>query len=140
MALDISVLTATDLNHASEIKPIFDAAGNAYPDVSISVVSVDSERFTAFQRKSQQARLDKMARAGQLRLTAEEVAKEQIDLLVECTVAWKGFENKGEPLTCTADNVRTVYTAAPWIREQVNVFIGDRRNFFSISQNGSAQA
>jgi hypothetical protein len=139
MGLDIGVLKSADLNHASCISPVRDAKGDPYPDVSITVVSIDSDRYRDFKRKTGQAQLDKVVTFGRLRPQVDEVNEEIIDTLVACTVEWTGFEKDGEPLPPTPENVRAVYKAAPWIRDQVNLFMGDRRNFFSASANGSAK-
>lgn len=137
MAFEIRRLSEADLNKPARLCPVYDQGGNPYPGVAIMVVSIDSERYREAERRVKQLRLDRLSGRGG-RANATEIDKEAFDMLVECTVDWEGFLEDGQALTCTAENVAKVYTVAPWIKEQVSVFMGDRRNFSSASSNGSA--
>ena len=50
--------------------------------------------------------------------------KHVIDALVECTVGWSGTDEKYTKKLC-----RELYTKAPFVREQVDLFIARRENF-----------
>ena len=69
--------------------------------------------------------------------TADEYDAEEaaiIDLLVNCTVGWEGmFDAKLKPLPFSAESVRALYEGYPAIRDQVDVFIADRRRFTKAS-------
>ena len=58
--------------------------------------------------------------------------KEALETRVALTLDWGNIE-LDEPLSCTADNARKVYTEYPWLAEQVDAFQGDRTNFFTNS-------
>lgn len=57
-----------------------------------------------------------------------------IELLTACTASWNLTWNGKQP-ECTPENVRKLYAEQPWIREQVDVFVGDRANFPSTGLN-----
>ncbi len=105
--------------------------------ITITLYGKDSETFKRIQRKQLNRRLEQTqkARNKQLSMTAEELELEQLDVLVSCTKSWcTGSRpeielNEGEWLPCTPDNVRKIYTALPWIKEQADQEIGDRSNF-----------
>lgn len=56
----------------------------------------------------------------------EKVEAESIEILAACTLSWKGVLVDGAPLPCSRDNAIKMYTRFPWLREQVEQFIGDR--------------
>jgi hypothetical protein len=47
-----------------------------------------------------------------------------IDALVACTVSWRGAEEKFSEKLC-----RELYTKAPYVRDQVDRFMVERKNF-----------
>lgn len=59
----------------------------------------------------------------------EKSQDDALTLLAVCTVGWNGINESGQPLPCTRENAKRVYEKFPFIREQVDDFIGDRRNF-----------
>lgn len=96
--------------------------------IKIKLAGTDSERWRSAQRKRTNARLKSRQRS----LTAEELESEGLELLVECTLGWQGMVYSGTPLECTPSNVRMVYQERPWVREQVDEFMGDRANFMKV--------
>ena len=105
--------------------------------ITVTVCGADSETFKNIQRKQLNRRLEKQqkSRTRQTAMTAEELELESMDVLVACTRSWSTGERKqlefddNEWLECTPDNVRRVYEALPWLKEQVDQEIGDRANF-----------
>lgn len=59
----------------------------------------------------------------------EKVDAESIEILAACTLSWKGVLVNGAPLPCSRDNAIKMYTRFPWLREQVEQFIGDRSEY-----------
>ena len=69
--------------------------------------------------------------------TAEEIDRNQAELLAAVTVDWKAFEDDdGNPLPCTRENVLKVFTSDGhrWIREQVDEAVAKKRLFFGKSK------
>ena len=51
-----------------------------------------------------------------------------IEMLVACTLSWKGILWGGKPLECTPENARKLYTKHEWLRESLAKFILGRSN------------
>jgi len=49
--------------------------------------------------------------------------------LSEATIGWRGFMSKGKELKFSITKVQQLYENAPYIMDQVNIFIGKRANF-----------
>jgi hypothetical protein len=115
-------------------KPLI--ARNGDP-VVISVLGSDSTKYRTLTRAQLRKRMEAMAAGKQGALTEaemDETERDVIDVLVACTVGWKGvLTTEGEPIPFTEDNVRKLYSAYPVIREQVDEFISKRANFISAS-------
>ena len=69
------------------------------------------------------------SRSKRNRIDAESIEAEAIEVLIACTLDWANVAFEGEVLECTKANIRKVYTAFPWVREQVDEFVDDRANF-----------
>ena len=96
--------------------------------IKITVASMDSEKYKQISMKVQNEQL-KYAMKNRGKTTAERIASNSLEILVGATVAWEGLAEGDKPLPCTPENVRRVYTDLPFIKEQVDEFLGDRRNF-----------
>jgi hypothetical protein len=82
-----------------------------------------------YDEESKKRLKKQLGRRNQLHLTAEEMDNETLDILVKCTLSWEHIVVSAARPPCTAENVRNLYRTYPWIREQVDEFIGDRSNF-----------
>ena len=98
-------------------------------DIVITVASADSDVFRNAELRRTQNRLNKVQRGARRALTAEANEADSLDILISCTLGWKGVELEGVPLPFTPDNVRSVYQEFPWLRQQVDEAIVDRSNF-----------
>jgi hypothetical protein len=95
--------------------------GSKVPE-KIRIVSSSSDRFVAGRalRSQESARIlslpkDKQAPANYEADTA---------LMASCVIGWEFAEE------CSPGNVRKLLTEAPWVREQVDRAIADKRLFF----------
>lgn len=91
----------------------------------IMVVGTDSETYNKARRKM----TDKRLKRKLSKLTMEDVERENIEMLASCTKGWRGVVINKEEVPYTFANACTLYTEYPWIREQVDAFMGDRANF-----------
>lgn len=98
--------------------------------VTITLAGMDGDRFRKAQRAATDRRLKSPRRAN---VTAEDIERDGIETLAACTLAWTGLVLDGETLDCTVPNARKAYQRLPWLREQVDAFIGDRANFLKVS-------
>jgi len=120
---DLDVTTAAD--KGAEMQVRHPVTGEAM-DASIVLLGSDSKTFRDIVRD--RAR-DAMNQRKRKNVSLEEAEEQALSTLVRCTVSWKGVQEKGESLKCTPENVEHMYKGYPWLREQVDEFIGDRANF-----------
>ena len=129
--MDLNALKKIDLDKPSTFEVIDPATDEPQKGMTITILGQDSAVYRQLQTKKQQAILNRMAKGKKIAdLDAEKLAEDTINDLVVLTVSWTGFTMDKEPAPCTPDNVRLVYTAMPWIREQAQEFVNNRANFF----------
>ena len=65
-------------------------------------------------------------------LTDSDIAVEKtVRTLMARTLDWKDVTDKGEPIPYDPKQMEAWYVQHAWLRDQVNAFIGDPRNFLS---------
>jgi hypothetical protein len=107
-------------------------------DARIKLAGLDSQRYQEVQREIQDRRLKASNRQGRVQLgSAAQFEAEALDRLVKCTLDWEGIEDNGQALGCTDQNARWLYESFPWIKDQADIFVGDRSNFLPSSPSGS---
>lgn len=99
-------------------------------NIVITLASPDSEKYRKLSMAMRNKNLQ-YATKNRGMASAERLDEDALNLLVGATLDWKGLSENGEVLECTPQNVRHVYTDFAWIREQVDAFLGDRKNFFN---------
>lgn len=97
--------------------------------IKITLAGPDSDAYRKIAMKVQNEQLQ-YAMKNRGKTTAERLAANALETLIGATVSWEGLAEDGKELECTPENVRRVYTEFPFIKEQVDEFLGDRRNFF----------
>lgn len=130
-----SVLASSDGVWMELMDPVTETPiiNNNNEPVRIKVVGEDSPSFRAKEREFMNRRLAK----NKLKIgSAEQLESESVETLVACTVAWEGFIRGGTPWEFSKDNARLLYSDDKWrwIREQVDKFIGERRNFLQATK------
>lgn len=105
--------------------------------VNIRLLGKDSERFLKKQRQLTERRIQRSRgqRANKLP-SVEETLAEQCELLAAVTLGWNIEEGDG-PVPFSEAKARDIYMRYPWIREQVDEFVGSRANFLKKGSNGS---
>lgn len=98
-------------------------------EVVITLLGMDSERFQEIKTERSRDMAERAARGNFEPLDEDQKLALHIDTLARCTVGWSGMASKGEEIPFSVEKARWLYRAYPAIREQVNVFIGDRANF-----------
>lgn len=105
------------------------STGKEIPGVSFEVYSKDTDHFNKIEnqvRTKQQRRLRSSPRAG---IDPGEMKQDEIRLLANCIVGWKGVEYKGVELPFSLQNAIMLLTEVPAVKEQIDFFVGDRTNF-----------
>lgn len=98
-------------------------------DIKIVLASPDSEVYRKVS-KAIRTRSMQFAMKNRGAASADRIEQDALDLLVGVTVSWENMIENGVDIPCTKENVRRVYDTYLFIREQVDDFIGNRRNFF----------
>lgn len=80
------------------------------------------------------------ARRRRLRVTyvsPEQAEADALEMLVACTLDWKNFQWEGAEFPYSKENTKVVYQRLPWLRGQVDAFIGDNHFFLVVSSSNS---
>lgn len=107
----------------------------------ITLLGMDSDEFKRIRSERARAAIDRASANGSRQPTDEEMDAMAVDGLAALTIGWwfKGddgmrvdwlMEGKEQVLFSHSEAAR-IYRAYPAIREQVNVFIAERRNFLT---------
>ena len=127
--IDISLITTRRADEGAWLE-VLNPVTNQPVGAKILVAGVDSVAYREAQRKISNRRLAAMSRRGsRYKVSAEEVEAEGLELLTTCIMDWEGISENGEKLDCNQDNAKRLFAAAPWLKEQVDEFIGDRSHF-----------
>jgi hypothetical protein len=94
--------------------------------IKITLVGADSDRFKNYRRDIQNKRLQE---TSAMALNLDELEDQNLTLLATCTIGWDTMPVDGVDLPFTIDNAKKVYKRFPWLKEQVDNFIGTRANF-----------
>lgn len=95
--------------------------------IGFDVVGTDSSRY---RRKISDLANRKMGKR-QKQTTLEKAEQEGAELLAACILKCHNVTLNGEPVK--PDGVENLLLSQRWVREQVDEFVGDRRNFFLIA-------
>lgn len=98
--------------------------------VKIKVASPDSDIFRKAELKLKSKNLRQIQRAKGRELKAEDNDKSNLEFLVDITLGWENVVFHGNVMEFSRDNASDLYTAVPFVRDQVDRFVGDRSNFF----------
>lgn len=85
-------------------------------DFVVTVVGVDSSRFESILRDSELKKLK-----GEKTSVPE--------LLSDVVISWRGLENDGMPVEFSKETALDLFKNAPYICDQIDTFISDRKNF-----------
>lgn len=99
--------------------------------ITIKLAGTDSKQYRAKQRELGTKRMTRALRRSRkpdLSVSDEDACS----LLAACTLGWDGIIIDGKTVEFNDANAYDLYMDQPWVREQVDIFIGDRANFFSM--------
>lgn len=98
--------------------------------VRIKLLGTDSKVWRNKNRETQRARINSMVRKKAKNIDYTISDEDACEMLAECTIEWSGIDEKGKALEFSEEAARDLYTRYIWVREQVDIFINDRANFF----------
>jgi len=85
-------------------------------------------QMSTIYRKAEHLNRDKQLKRRSMTLTAETLDRHQLDVIAACVLEWN-LQDKGVPIPCTKENVVKVFTAAPWMRNDIEAAIADGARF-----------
>lgn len=118
-----------DSMHAEAWVEISDHLDNP-TGVKIKVASPDSEVYRKAELKFKSRSLKNIQRNKGRNLNVEDSDRNNLDFLVDLTLGWENVIFHGTEMEFSAENASTLYTAVPFVRDQVDRFVVDRSNFF----------
>lgn len=95
-------------------------------DAKIKVYGKDSSVFQNAIKARAKAQIARKSKDIDL----EANDKDSIELLADCTQGWSGIAEGSKEIVFSRDAAIALYTKYKWIREQIDIAIGDRANFF----------
>jgi len=121
---------------------LYHPATNADIGIIITVLGKDSDEFQKVTRQQNKKRIDKLSKSGFRSGKVAPPSQDQMDadgleLLASCTIGWRAVEEEsfgtllldGEEIPFSTENAKKIYSRFPWIKEQIDIAIGDRANF-----------
>lgn len=121
-----SLFTAQDHENGAELNVVHPATSEP-TSIYLRLAGVDSRIFRTAVRERQRLRSETLSKGASEDADLEEVR--DVDILVSATLGWRGIMNDGEEMPFSSDAVRTLYLKSPGVRNQVERFIYNRRNF-----------
>jgi len=120
--------TTVTLFHPASGDPLLNADKSP---MTVTIHGPYSERYKAVLREQQQRRTKDVARsAGRAPvMTTEEIETYTRELLARCIEDWAVTLEGDEMLPCTPENIEMVLDEFPWLRDQVNLAMGDVSGF-----------
>jgi hypothetical protein len=125
---DLDLTAAADKGAALTLRhPVTDedlTADDGTP-MTITLLGSDSGKF-----KRAFGDLRKKAQGRKGAASDAEIERNTVNILVSVTTGWSGIVWEGKPLGFSEENAKMLFTARPWIRDQMDAFMADRSNFF----------
>lgn len=103
-------------------------------EMRIKLAGADSQRFVRASRDLQDRRLQRLVNKGAQAIKSKEMERRGIELLAAVTLEWEHIDWDGVPLPCNFDSAVRLYTELSWLKEQVDQFVGDRKNYLSAAE------
>lgn len=124
----------------TQLKKVIEDAGEGQPchimhpvtdeptGIVITVVGRESKQFRTAYKKVQTKRI-KNARGGAQKLTADLMEDDACEVLSACSLNWSGVVENGQVIEFSHENAKRLYMDYPFIRDQVDTFVGNLENF-----------
>lgn len=100
---------------------------------TITLYGPDSQESQDLDARLADKRLNRIQQRGGQKISASELNELQLEKLVGLTKGIDSFFVKGEMYESNKNNIFSLYQRNAWLREQVQDFLEDRRNFFKES-------
>ena len=129
MPFDLTNLDTSETAETGAVLEVLHPTENTPLGIKITLAGADSDLYRKTVNKNINKRVQRIKPGQSMPFTAEEQEESGLNLLATCTLAWEGVVVDGAEIPCNKENAKELYRRFPWIREQVDVFVGDRANF-----------
>lgn len=130
--MDLSAFDAKHADNGADMVLENPSTGEAFEHkgkpITIRLAGTDSKVYRKKAKEINDKRLVGMMKNRNKAPSMSE--REQCELLASCTLGWYGVGNADGDITFSYDAAVDLYEQFPWIKDQVDAFIGDRANFF----------
>lgn len=120
--------TVAFCNDGADLEVVNPYTGKAV-GITIRLLGPDSDLVQRLRRERQEQTYAAVRRPGGKPMDPEAVEKANLEFLSRITLGWSGFAENGTPVVFSQDEAYRIYRRYPFIREQVERFIGDRAHF-----------
>lgn len=132
--MDLGQLDTVKASNSGAVMQVRHPTTGAVIDgVTVTLLGIDSDAYREREAITADKRLQKILKRSGNKLSTSEMREDTLNMLVACTVGWEGVVLDGAPLPFNPANARKLYQRVPWLREQVEEFVGDRANFLGNS-------
>ena len=94
--------------------------------MTIKLVGTDSQIYNDILQRRARKQVNKRRPD---KIDVAEARRKGTELLARCTLSWNNILNGGKNTKHSYEAAVKLYEEFPWIREQVDRFVGDRSNF-----------
>ena len=95
---------------------------------TVEVTALVAGSLSNTYRRAEDAQRDRAIKRRSTQLTGEMLVRQQMELTASCVLSWT-LRDGDKPIPCTKENVLTVFTAAPWIRTEIEAAMSDAARF-----------
>ena len=92
---------------------------------TITLIGTDSKAFRDLAKRRATAALKRTKEEQEDYDSDDEMSV----MLSKCTLAWSGIEEGSKAVEFSQENALMMYRKYRWLRDQVDLFVGDRANF-----------
>lgn len=129
-----------DLNTIADVSTsdytVIDPTTGAPTDLVITLAGPEHEKRKQLDLSRARKVRRELAKSGKLQMVdPEDEIEDQTDLMVVCTLGWKGLEDKGVPVPFSPEKARELYgdPKLAWLRKQVLNALFERDRFIASS-------
>jgi hypothetical protein len=125
--MDFSKLQVSD--DAVEMQLYNPVDGTKLDGVVLQVIGQDSQEYRDAARSILQSAIKKAPKGDITKLGAGDDEYYSAKLKALHIKGWAGIEQDGKPLEYSKENALELVKKYPWLRDQIDAFVGDRANF-----------
>lgn len=116
-----------EIFHPSERVKVGDKLERKSLGVFFTVLGVDSVAFQAAEKKAYNKQLALYTKDGEI--TEEAQIEGEIILACASIIGWRGIQEGNGDVPFSQARCLELVTKSPWIRKQIDEFVGERKNF-----------